>query len=323
MAACPKCKTSYSGGARLCRNCGGALPPADAPDPSAVANVLPLAEAARNVVPPSEGVRVCVDCGRSVPAKHASCGPCGGVRATRIAPRRPDGAYWVRVTCEYHCTGCKSRVPLRSFSADGGSECVLCRHVQDQPTMFWRMVLKHAHAVGDLAGADVARNPYRNVGIDVGEVEDEPVRADDDMATQLVAGPGHPVCLRCRAPIDDAWIGGASACAGCGLTVTSVLPKKASPVDRGLVAILIRTSAPAASRGAAGAIALTCPTCNAPLTLEPGATEATCKYCKATSLVARPASRHADAADGAGAADAACWMLFKGPSKKRTELSPA
>src|SRR4051794_38711297 len=100
MAACPKCKTSYSGAVRLCRNCGETLPAIDA-----------VAESPSTVVElvlPDVGVRVCTRCGRSVPAKQQRCDACPGEGAPRVVPPRADGAYWVRVTCELRCAGCTS-----------------------------------------------------------------------------------------------------------------------------------------------------------------------------------------------------------------------
>lgn len=213
---------------------------------------------------------------------------------------------------------------LRSFAADGRSECGLCGHVQDQALLFWRMVLKHAHAVGDLAGPSPEgrlpragitigpRNPYRLIGLEVAELEDERVREEDDTASDLAAGPGHPMCLGCSAPIDGAWNGGDVECATCGLAVHGARPARAMPIDRGLVAILRR--APIEAKG--GAVALRCPTCNGPLTVAEGATQVTCKYCQGTSVLGRPAARIEPAA-----VEPACWMLFTGPSRKRVDLS--
>ena len=313
MAECPKCQTSYSGAARLCRNCGTAL---DAP-------VIAESVVAVDVVLPSVGIRVCPRCGRCVPAKQQRCAACPGSDAPLVVPPRADGAYWVRVSAEYHCSGCKSRVPFASFAADGRSECSLCGHVQDQALIFWRMVLKHAHAVGDLAGpapegrlprAGMAigpRNPYRVIGLDVAELEDERVREDDDTASRLVAGPGHPMCLGCSAPIDPAWSGGDAACAACGAAVHGARPARAMPVDRGLGAILRRANVEAKG----GAVAVTCPTCKAPLTAAEGATQITCKYCQGTAVLARRVARAEPAV-----VELACWMLFTGPSRKRGDL---
>ncbi len=293
------------------------MPPADAVEPAEVVEL----------VLPSVGIRVCARCGRCVPAKQRGCCACSGAPTPRVVPPRVDGAYWVRVRCEYRCAGCKSRVPLRSFAADGRSECVLCGHVQDQAILFWRTVLSHAHAVGDLAGpapegrlpqagVEVGpRNPYRLVGLDVAELEDERMHEDDETATDLAAGPGHPMCLGCSAPVDGAWNGGDSACATCGLAVQGARPSKATPVDRGLLAILRRVPAAAMVRSA---VALTCPTCNAPLTAVEGATHVMCKYCQGTARL--PPAAPLAATREPAAVDPACWMLFLGPSRKRADL---
>ena len=299
MSACPRCQTRYSGGARICRNCSAPLP---APDAADAAEVVAL-------VLPSEGVRVCARCGLCVPAKLRACASCAAPGEPRVVPPRADGGYWVRVRCEYRCAGCASRVPFRSLAADGRSECVLCGHLQDHALLFWRAVLGHAHAVGDLAGPAPEgrapqpgvvigpRNPYRTVGLDVAELEDERVRADDDMESDLAAAPGHPLCLGCATPIDAGWRGDDATCASCGAAAVGARPGKAAAVDRGLVAILRRERP---GTGAA-AVALACPTCSAPLTVAEGATTVTCKYCGgARSCLGPPSARRASRRPGAG-----------------------
>ncbi|CAN5658098.1 hypothetical protein BH09MYX1_BH09MYX1_03410 [soil metagenome] len=196
MAACARCGTRYSGGVRLCRNCGGVLPPAELDD----GEIARGTAAHVPFVAASEGIRICPRCGRIVPAKRTGCESCPTHPPIVVPPQR-GGACFVRVTSDYHCAGCASWVPLRLFAADGVPVCVLCNHLQNQPVFFWRVVAKHAHSVADLAGPDpegrnptpgvtiAARNPFRSIGMDVARVEGDDIREDDDVPRFLSVGP--------------------------------------------------------------------------------------------------------------------------------------
>jgi hypothetical protein len=246
----------------------------------------------------------------------------------RVVPPRPDGACWVRVTCEASCPGCKARGPFGAFTAEGAAECVLCGAAEAPSLFFWRVILKFAHAVGDLAGpneegrhpsSDVrigTVNPYKQVGLETSEASDDEsaVRESDDAPSRLHAGPGHPLCPGCAEPIDASWDGSAHPCARCGHAAAGVAPVAAMRTNRSLRAILPYARAIA---GKAVPVALECPTCKAPLSVEASANHATCKYCNASVLVPR-----APPADSAARPGEVCaWLLFQGPSRKREELA--
>lgn len=321
MSSCPKCQTRFSGGARLCRNCGTDLSAvADGDEGRALDDRAPRATPRVPFVPPSVGIRTCPRCGRIVPATVLTCAECSGASAPIVVPPRADGAYWARVRCEYHCAGCKSWVPLASFGSSGDSTCVLCNHPQAQPLFFWRVVLKHAHAVADLAGPDpegraptpgvsiATKNPYKELGVDAAEIAGDAMREDDDVPRALFAGPGHPPCDECLTPLEgDAT---ALACPRCKRPARTVLPKLAATVNRALRAIVVTGGAASVTPGV---VALRCPTCSGALTLAEGATQATCRFCQTTSLVNRAAP--------SAPLPLATFFLFAGPSAKRTELS--
>jgi hypothetical protein len=316
MSACARCGTRYSGAARLCRNCGAELGAAEPRDEVDVAR-----EAAKNppFVSPSVGIRVCPRCGRVVPSKELACTTCNDHAPPIIVPPRADGAYWARVTLEYRCEGCKANVPLGVFEPEGGVACVLCNHSTKPSLFFWRVVLKHAHTVADLSGPDpegrsatagvsiAAANPFATVGVDVTDIEGDAMREDDDVPQKLRAGPGHPLCDGCRAPVAS------ESCAECNHPARWVVPATATKVNRALRAIV--TTGGVASK-APTIVALRCPTCSGTLELESGSNQATCRFCKTTSLIQRPTGTERTL-------PLATFLLFSGPSAKRTELTQA
>lgn len=330
MRACPRCQTRTGGGASLCRNCGGPLPPIG-PEVAAPGPVVAW-------VPPSVGIRACAQCGGCVPARAPHCARCGATAEVRVVPPRPDGAYWARVVLEYSCAACKAYWPLAAFDAEGRAVGAICGHVQDFPIFFWRVVLAHAHAVADLAGPDpegrggapgasgesvAAENPFKDVGLSTSSAEGDAMRDDADVPRGLRAGPGVPVCPSCLASIDPDFVGGELVC-GCGWRAQGVLAKTASKVNRGLVTVLGAPLGPSRGGARPGAegptlVALRCPTCSGPVTLDAGASLASCSFCKTTSIVARPAPVPAAKPD-APTAELACWFLFRGPSAKRKSL---
>src|SRR5690606_8161286 len=79
MAMCPSCKTRYSGGALLCRNCGQPVPPADIAEADIAE--ADIAEAAFGPGDPTPNVaanalRICPRCGRVVPTRQKTCRVC-------------------------------------------------------------------------------------------------------------------------------------------------------------------------------------------------------------------------------------------------------
>jgi len=276
MANCPKCQTRYSGAARLCRNCGGELAPAEH-EPGA-----PVAE-----LPPGH-LRVCKSCGRLVPRERAQCEDCPRAEVTVVAPRA-DGAFWARVACAFHCAKCNDWVKLR-----GGNACPRCGSTDELPVMFWRVFARHAR----LASVPNARERFPNLGIDDREVAADRTRDDRDVPQDLVAGPGVPPCPSCGVLLE------ASPCR-CGFAPNDPIPKRLHVIDKSIAAMLAPKVAVVRETGAA-ALAIACPTCAAPLSAPPDAERAQCKYCGATAMIVTPSTRGASPAG----VDAT-WLLFR------------
>ncbi|WP_437976580.1 zinc ribbon domain-containing protein [Sorangium sp. So ce295] len=329
MATCPFCKTRYSGGALLCRNCGRPVPPADIAEEAGIAEAA-IAELALGPGDPTPNVaanalRICPRCGRVVPTRHKACSVC---RDDPSAPvevvRRVDDAYWAHVAFAWACAGCSSRVPLASLADDGRAVCPTCGHTQELSALLWRTALRHAHAVADMAGPDpeggaVGRppiaplNPFKEVGIERADAPGERLRPDDDTPANLVAGPGHPICA-CGALVEPRWRGGGYTCT-CGVSHSGEVPalvRRAMP--RGVVALLVDRDRPRAPRGAA-VIALECPRCHAPLDAPEGVRRVTCKYCGGSAAIVDPAVPAPSPSPVPR-----LWVLFRGPSGARTDL---
>ncbi|WP_437715786.1 zinc ribbon domain-containing protein [Sorangium sp. So ce448] len=331
MATCPFCKTRYSGGALLCRNCGRPVPAADIAEEAGIAEAA-IAELALGPGDPTPNVaanalRICPRCGRVVPTRHKACSVC---RDDPSAPvevvRRVDDAYWGHVAFAWACAGCSSRVPLASLADDGRAVCPTCGHTQELSALLWRTALRHAHAVADMAGPDpeggaVGRppiaplNPFKEVGIERADAPGERLRPDDDTPANLVAGPGHPICA-CGALVEPRWRGGGYTCT-CGVSHSGEMPalvRRAMP--RGVVALLVDRDRPRAPRGAA-VIALECPRCHAPLDAPEGVRRVTCKYCGGSAAIVDPA---VPPPSPSPSPVPRLWVLFRGPSGARTDL---
>lgn len=327
MATCPYCKTRYSGGALLCRNCSRPVPPADIAEADVAE--AELAEVALGPDDPTPHVaanalRICPRCGRVVPTRQKACGVCRDERPEPIeVVRRADDAYWGHVAFAWACAGCARHVPLASLTDDGRAVCPACGHPQELPALLWRTALRHAHAVADMAGPDpeggvVGRppiaplNPFKEVGVERADAPGERLRPTDDTPLNLVAGPGHPICA-CGALVDPLWRGGSHTCA-CGARNAGEVPalvRRAMP--RGVVALVVDRPRPAPG---AAVLALECPRCNAPLDAPEGARRATCKYCGALAAIVDPAMRPPSRSPAPGR----LWVLFRGPSGARTDL---
>lgn len=342
MPECPSCRTRYSGGATLCRNCGRAVPPVEMVEAALaekdLAEVLLAPGEPRPHVAPN-GLRICPRCGRVVPVRQRACRSCRDERGAPVGPvevaRRVDDASWAHVAFEWACAGCSRRVPFTSLADDGRAVCPGCGHAQELPALLWRTVLRHAHAVADLAGPDPegglagrpsigALNALKGLGVDAREAPGERLRLADDVPSELVAGPGHPICA-CGSPVDPRWRGGPHRCS-CGVTHSGEVPLSVRRgMPRGVAALVVDrplVTAPAGPRGAA--VALECPRCHAPLDAPEGARRAVCKYCGTTAAIVDPAAPATAAPTTAPSPSPAAaprlWILFRGPSSTRAEL---
>jgi hypothetical protein len=282
---------------------------------------------------PAPPVSICRRCGVVAPAQGTACEVCKQPLAeTRVeVPAPSPDTYWVAVRCGFTCNQCKFLAPLDSLDADGAVDCAHCGLHQRFEVSHWTAGLDFAHAVGDLAGpAPEGRaphpalwiggeNPHHRVG------DTTTFARDESRWLTIEAAPGHPVCRVCHAPMSTTLTAPGQAvtsCARCGARATYALADGARKLCGTLVAAVAdehRTDRlrAQAKPTEAGVIALSCPSCGAPLAPPDSGGVATCTFCKAACIV--PLKVRARARNETPAPDV-WWLLFQGPSKRRREL---
>lgn len=326
MAMCPACKTRYSGGARLCRNCGRPVQTADIAEEEVAKEEVGPCDPTPTVA--ANALRICPRCGRVVPTRQKACRVCCDDPPEPVeVVRRVGDAYWGHVAFEWACAGCTRRVPLASLADDGRAVCSTCGHRQEFPALLWRTALRHAHAVADMAGPDpeggaVGRppiatvNPFKEIGIERADAPGERLRPTDDTPANLLAGPGHPICA-CGALVEPRWRGGGHVCT-CGVSHSGEVPALIRrAMLRGVVALVF--DRPRAARGAP-VIALECPRCHAPIDAPEGVRRVTCRYCGATAAIVDPVIPPPPVPPPSRSRVPRLWVLFRGPSGARTDL---
>jgi hypothetical protein len=284
---------------------------------------------------PSMSIWICRHCGVVAPVEGRACEVCqqplDAVRAA--APAQPVDHAWVAVRCGFTCNSCRFLAPLDSLDADGAVECAHCGLRQRFEVERWQSALEFAHAVGDLAGpGPEGRNPHPVlwIGSENPHVQTGITRAFEQSTFGTLAvdaSPGHPVCGRCREPLALSARAGAvdTQCPRCGDQATHTVSSAAVGLYPPLVAVVSeehRSDRPKAKAQstAAGVMALSCPSCGAPLELTETGTVQTCRYCRASCIVphqsvARALSRTPE--------PAVWWLYFQGPSAERRRLQGA
>jgi hypothetical protein len=278
-------------------------------------------------------VSICKKCGVVAPARGTACDVCRQpLQVTRApAPALPPDQTWVAMRCGFTCNSCKFLAPLDSLDADGAVECAHCGLRQRFEVGVWRPALELAHSVGDLAGPQPeGKNPHPAVWIG----SDNPFARIGDTATfehtninavSLDAAPGHPVCEKCGEP-RHVLLSGPGACQtrcpSCGDQATYAISDASRQLYGGVLAVVSddhRSDRPKASTNttAAGVMALNCPSCGAPLTLEGNTSVQTCAYCKTSCVVPH---RSLSRALHVAVEPAIWWVLMRGISPKRAEL---
>jgi hypothetical protein len=288
--------------------------------------------------PPAPSVTVCRNCGVVVPEQGNACVSCGRpvseVRV-QVQPQGPD-LYWVAVKCGFTCNQCKFLAPLDGLDADGAVDCAHCGLRQRFEATAWKEALAFAHAVGDLAGPGAEGrapdpvvwigdlNPHSKVGTEVTFAH----AGEASGAVDVHAAPGHPVCKRCRVPLmTQVTAAGAvtTRCPTCGDEAKYTLVDAARAIYPMLVAAVAdehRSDRPRAQAmpTQAGVVAIKCPGCGAPLSLQGNEKVQTCSYCKASCFVAGKslARFHHKTPE-----PEIWWVLVRGPSEERTKLTAA
>jgi hypothetical protein len=292
-------------------------------------------------------LRVCGGCGTIAPLHRQGCAVCNTPfgPATGMAAGGEGFAVWARVhESDFVCRGCGLRSPIPlGFGPE--AECLRCGLRQAFPEGQWEKGVAAAHAVADLCGPDPegrfpdsrapvgAKNPHRTVGLEHTFLEHTESSTIIDgggmrqLSLRVKASPGHPLCTRCRAPLNVQLDGRGNAqtvCGRCGERAVYALPAGAgekAPRLRAVIGEEYRTDRPAAKIGAvdaAGVAAMTCPSCGAGLPVNRGDELATCAFCKTTSRIARRAWGRPS---GEAPPFEPFWMLLEGPSPKRAALA--
>ncbi|HEY3495176.1 MAG TPA: hypothetical protein VGK73_10840 [Polyangiaceae bacterium] len=282
---------------------------------------------------PLVAISICRECGVVAPVNGHACEVCrrplGEVRAA--APAQPLDHCWVAVRCAFTCNSCRFLAPLDSLDADGAVECAHCGLRQRFEVERWREGLEFAHSVGDLAGpGPEGRNPHPVlwIGSENPHTPTGTTRTFEHATFGTLAldvAPGHPVCGRCRQPVNLSVPrpGGVETfCPRCGDRASHAISDAAVALCPALVAAVSeehRSDRPRAraTATAAGVVALTCPACGAPLELQETGTVHTCRYCRASCVV--PHQSVARALHKTPE-PAVWWLFFQGVSEERKAL---
>ena len=284
---------------------------------------------------PSMSIWICRQCGIVAPLEAQHCEACRQPLAQTRAPAPADvvDRAWVAVRCGFTCNSCRFLAPLDSLDADGAVECAHCGLRQRFDVERWSDALSFAHAVGDLSGpAPEGRNPDPVIwiGSENPHATTGLSRAFEHATFGVLAidaCPGHPVCGRCREPLAVAARPGAvdTRCTRCGDRATHTITSAAVSLCPTLVAAVseeLRSDRPKARAAAtaAGVVALSCPSCGAPLELTEAGTVQTCRYCRASCIVPHQSVARALARTPE---PAVWWLYFQGQSEQRRRLLSA
>lgn len=287
---------------------------------------------------PIPSITICRTCGVVAPTQGKTCATCNRPLAeVRVqVPSQAADLYWAAVRCSFTCNQCKFQAPLDMLDADGAVECAHCGLRQRFEVSQWGEALAFAHSVADLAGPNPegrtphptiwigSDNPHASAGVSTAYRQ---WRGNDPL--EILAGPGHPVCGRCRVPLSAQVVAEGTvttSCTGCGEQARYMLGAEQMQVYPGLVAAVAadhRADRPRAqaARTQAGIVAFKCPACGGPLSLTGTDKVQTCSYCKATCLVStRQLMEAATGRSGGNIQPETWWILVRGPSPEREKL---
>ncbi len=330
---CPECGRDLPADAAFCMGCGHRL------DAAAEHRDAP-AEIAPQRATTAAATAVCPSCGLAAPTEKEDCALCGASIQDPLQVPHGD-EFWVAVRCHFQCRSCGHLSPLNSLDMDGSVQCHRCGLDQAFDADAWEQGLAHCHAVGDLAGPEpegrhphpvvalLGLNPFADIGVtrtfSALNLSGSFVRDGLTVTRSLRidAGPGHPLCPRCRTPlaheVRDPRLH--VSCPECGHRATYDTPLRAVEFDGGLRGVLAeglradQLQVKAAPHG--GVIALSCPSCGAGLTDLGDGSVVTCTFCNTTARIPdRLMLRYMDRKPRAET----WWMLFAGPSRRRREL---
>lgn len=339
MHSCPSCGAPSQGDARFCNHCGAHIPVADArpfgappPSPQFTAPNFgtPAAQAS--------GTRVCPGCGAIAPRSRQQCVICNASLANAMqVPPLPDGMYFAGIVeCDFACRACGLRSPLDALDADGEVECRRCGLAQKFDVEQWEECIGFAQDVADCGGPPGRRPPFANSPYaTIGETN---TFAEKTLSGMVIDGegmkprslrvrvtPGHPLCDACKVPLAidlDGQGHARTTCPRCQAQAIYGMPNGADDVSCDIAAVIAddhRTDRPPVRvqpNPGGAAVALTCPQCNAALSMPDASGLVTCNYCRTP---ARVPSRTLWKLTGQAPSHKRWWVLFDDDSPMRFE----
>jgi hypothetical protein len=247
MSNCTSCGAPYPAGATFCAHCGGKIqaapPPSSFGAPAAGSHFL------------GTPMRVCPGCGVIAPTQRTTCAVCNtGYGATPpMVPPMPEGRYWGAILeADFACRGCGQRSPLDGLNIDGQATCRKCNLRQPFDAEQWGEALALTQNVADLAGPPGRRpdwdgNPFLAIGVtdtwDEGKSEGLLIDSEGvkPRTLRVRASLGHPLCSKCKAPIDIALDGHGRAqttCPRCHDQAVYALPADYDDQNVDLLAVI-------------------------------------------------------------------------------------
>jgi hypothetical protein len=308
------------------------------------------------------GPAICASCGAAFVA--GKCDRCGGTQGTAV-PSPTTGIHWVQVRLSIKCMQCQQPSPLSRIDTDGRFYCYSCGREQLFDADIWKeSVFYVGSALGDAYWANAhvfpPWPPYDAEKADLTDTDPfDEINADllkhtlrkcqqvgqatggltveqsgmsiggGGMRTRGVAvamSPGHPLCTRCKTPLETTMPADgvvAARCSRCGTSDAYRLPGAAKVICSDVSGVLSpehvegRDVVRIASAPGSPALAITCPKCGSGLQLAPGERLTNCPYCKTTALVP---DHVASAGKPAPTNPDPLWLAFRTPSSVRNAV---
>ena len=260
-------------------------------------------------------MHVCEKCGVVRAGRKQKCPRCGAAYENNVqAPsRHGDDYYWVAIEVTFKCRMCAFDVPLNHLDMDGAVVCAKCGLEQAFEVAHWRHVLQNAQNTGDTWMDDSEIGESKSSSWEDGIGENN---------LTVFASPGYPRCAKCHAQLEIGAEGDSTTTScSCGEKASYEIPKTASRMMRSLRALVAdehRTDRKAVKDNSnASAIAVACPSCNAPLDVNESSKFITCTFCNTTSRIP---DRTWFRISGKEPKTQPIWLLFQGKSARRTAL---
>jgi hypothetical protein len=312
------------------------------------------------------GLRICAQCGANVPPTLPACEACQGPVSSSVSiPYPPMGLMFVQVRCQFGCVQCGTKSPINTLDADGHFFCFGCNQERSFDTDMWKeSLVRLANLAGDAFWTNMRvyppwpqvmpeedwldeqsgwedlssmvprlmKNILPKIGLERAQLTIEQSGTTfgaDGMKTgtyDVEVFPGHPLCRRCRSPLEVGFPARGIAQACCRFCQVNeiynapyTLLQECPELVAALADDLVKGWAPARLEAKAGAAALAilCPQCGSSLSIAPGTRVAMCQYCKTSSLIPERAMSSA----GKAPAPQAWWMVLAAPCSLRTLLS--